>query len=64
MIVPLLMSLLQMATDLTVSMEARGYTRTGQRRTSAVQLVMSRRDWAVVATALAVAVIFAATSIG
>lgn len=64
MIVPLLMSLVQLATDLSVSMEARGYTRVGQRRTSAVQLVMSGRDWAVVAAAVVVASILAAVAIG
>lgn len=64
MIVPLLMSLVQMATDLSVSMEARGYTRVGQRRTSAVQLVMSGRDWAVVASSVVVAAILAAVAIG
>jgi energy-coupling factor transport system ATP-binding protein len=49
MIVPLLLSLLQMASDLSLALEARGYTLRGMRRTAAVTLRMKRPDWLAVA---------------
>jgi energy-coupling factor transport system ATP-binding protein len=48
MIVPLLLSLLQMATDLSHALEARGYMLKGT-RTAAVTLRMKRPDWLAVA---------------
>ncbi|RKN78213.1 ATP-binding cassette domain-containing protein [Paenibacillus ginsengarvi] len=53
MFVPLLLSLLQLASDLTLALEARGYTRTGLRRTSAVTLRLTRRDGATFAASAA-----------
>ncbi|WP_158289713.1 ATP-binding cassette domain-containing protein [Paenibacillus flagellatus] len=49
MAVPLLLSLLAIASDLAAAIEARGYGRAGGRRTSGVALRMRRRDWAVAA---------------
>jgi energy-coupling factor transport system permease/ATP-binding protein len=45
MMIPLLMSMLQLGEDLSLAMEARGYRKMGQRRTSGIQLQMARRDW-------------------
>jgi energy-coupling factor transport system ATP-binding protein len=49
MIVPLLLSLLQMASDLSLALEARGYTLRGMRRTAAITLRMKHPDWLAVA---------------
>ncbi|GAA3409623.1 ATP-binding cassette domain-containing protein [Paenibacillus hodogayensis] len=54
MLLPLMMSLLQLANDLSLALIARGYTGTGLRRTSSVALRMRGRDWAVVAIGCAV----------
>lgn len=51
MLVPLLLSLLQLASDLSLALESRGYTlERGARRTYAVPLQMTRFDWWTAAT--------------
>lgn len=60
MFVPLLLSLLQLASDLTLALEARGYTRMGLRRTSAVTLRLTRRDGATFAASAALLAIMLA----
>lgn len=54
MLLPLLLSLVQLANDLSLALEARGYTRMGLRRTSAVALQWKGRDWAAAAAGCAV----------
>lgn len=49
MFVPLLLSLLQLASDLSLALEARGYA-LGRPRTTAVTLRMRRSDWLAAAT--------------
>ncbi|WP_158302012.1 ATP-binding cassette domain-containing protein [Paenibacillus mesophilus] len=63
MIVPLLLSLLQMATDLSHALEARGYTLKGTRRTAAVTLRMKRPDWLAVAAGGALLALMLALSV-
>lgn len=63
MIVPLLLSLLQMATDLSHALEARGYTLKGERRTTAVTLRMKRPDWLAVAAGGALLALMLALSV-
>ena len=53
MFVPLLLSLLQLASDLSLALEARGYALKGRRRTSAVILRMNRQDWTAAGAGLA-----------
>lgn len=62
MIVPLLLSLLQMASDLSLALEARGYTLKGRRRTAAITLRMKRPDWLAVAAGGALFAILLALS--
>lgn len=62
MIVPLLLSLLQLASDLSLALEARGYTLSGGRRTSAVTLRMKRADWLVVAAGAALLTVWLSVS--
>lgn len=60
-VIPLLLSVLQNAEDLSVAMEARGYRIAGQRRTSALKLRMGRLDAKAVALGAALlAVLIAA----
>jgi energy-coupling factor transport system ATP-binding protein len=62
MIVPLLLSLLQMATDLSHALEARGYMLKGT-RTAAVTLRMKRSDWLAVAAGGALLALMLALSV-
>lgn len=60
-VIPLLLSVLQNAEDLSVAMEARGYRIAGQRRTSALKLRLGRLDAKAVALGVALlAVLIAA----
>ncbi|RAV18926.1 ATP-binding cassette domain-containing protein [Paenibacillus contaminans] len=60
-VIPLLLSVLQNAEDLSVAMEARGYRIAGQRRTSALKLRLGRLDVKAVALGAALlAVLIAA----
>jgi energy-coupling factor transporter ATP-binding protein EcfA2/energy-coupling factor transporter transmembrane protein EcfT len=47
-LIPLLISLIQFAENLSVAMEARGYRKTDQKRTSCIQLRFTNQDWLVV----------------
>jgi energy-coupling factor transport system ATP-binding protein len=59
MTVPLLLSLLQLASDLSLALEARGYALSGSRRTSAVQLHLKRADWLCIAAGAMLLVVWA-----
>jgi energy-coupling factor transporter ATP-binding protein EcfA2/energy-coupling factor transporter transmembrane protein EcfT len=50
--IPLLISLIQLAESVSIAMEARGYKKTGQIRTSSLQLRFTRYDWCVLVVAL------------
>jgi energy-coupling factor transport system ATP-binding protein len=52
--IPMIISLLQTASDLTTAMEARGMKSLKMRRTSGIRLQMVRRDWMVVLSGLLV----------
>ncbi|MEI7026485.1 ATP-binding cassette domain-containing protein [Paenibacillus sp. y28] len=52
MILPLLISVLQLASDLSQALESRGYTLTGKPRTSSLRLQLQRRDVQVMLTGL------------
>lgn len=52
LVIPLLMSVFQFGEDLSIAMEARGYTHIGIRRTSALQRSLSKTDWVAMAVSL------------
>ncbi|WP_409345492.1 ATP-binding cassette domain-containing protein [Paenibacillus sp. MBLB4367] len=53
-VIPLVLSVLQTAEDLSVAMEARGYKISAQKRTMAIRLRMKRRDAAAIAAGTAI----------
>jgi energy-coupling factor transport system ATP-binding protein len=48
MVIPLLLSIIQLASDLSLAMEARGYKKIGMKRTSSYQLKWKHQDFWVV----------------